>query len=75
MSIALRQLIAHGRVTGRGTGKGTRMMKGWWFSPAWPSEAVVDVVHAETGDGGPSRARMERGTRHRFADREIGEGW
>ena len=58
---ALRRLTDQGRVTGQGQGSGTRMMKGWRYSLAWPFDAIKEPVHAETGDGGPAWTRMERG--------------
>jgi predicted transcriptional regulator len=71
VSMALRQLIDQGWVAGHGTGAGTRMMKGWRFSLAWPFDAIVSSVSGETGDGGPAWTRMERGTRHKFGTGEI----
>lgn len=71
VSKALRQLVVQGWVAGRGAGKGTRMMKGWRYSLAWPFDAIAESVHAQTGDGGPAWTRMERGTRHKFETGEI----
>jgi predicted transcriptional regulator len=75
VSIALRQLVGQGWVAGRGAGKGTRMMKGWRYSLAWPFDAIMETVHAQTGDGGPAWTRMERGTRHKFGDPEAEGSW
>jgi len=75
VSRALRQLAEQGWVAGRRDGKGTRMMKGWRYSLAWPFDAIVETVHAETGDGGPAWTRMERGTRHKYGDPEAAGSW
>lgn len=75
VSKALRQLVGQGWVAGRRDGKGTRMMKGWRYSLAWPFDAIMETVHAETGDGGPAWTRMERGTRHKFGDPEEADSW
>lgn len=71
VSKALRQLVEQGWVDGRRDGKGTRMMKGSRYSLSWPFDAIVETVHAQTGDGGPAWTRMERGSRHKFGTGEI----
>ena len=75
VSKALRQLAEQGWVAGRRDGKGTRMMKGWWYSPAWAFDAIMETVHAKTNDGGPSRARMDRGSRYKYGNPEAAGSW
>jgi predicted transcriptional regulator len=75
VSNALRQLIGQGWVAGYGTGKGTRMMKGWRYSLAWPFDAIAESVHAQNGDGGPAWTRMERGSRHKYGEPEAAGSW
>jgi len=75
VSKALRQLVEQGWVDGRRDGKGTRMMKGSRYSLSWPFDAIVETVHAQTGDGGPAWTRMERGSRHKYGDPEAAGSW